>query len=160
MNKFVVDRTAIPIPEPAPNRRQVVGLIGSGLAALAAGARPASAQSDKPIAIIQNALGDGQRFSPAAVTDLARTLSRRAFVPAPNDVPEPFGAQNYEQYVGIKALPAARIWEGEGRGFVAEPLPRGFVFTTNVSLFTVDDGQVRRITFDPARYDFGKINLP
>jgi glucans biosynthesis protein len=160
MSGSVVNTTAIAAIDQGPNRRQVVGLIGSGLAALAAGARPAAAQSDKPVAIIQNALGDGQRFSPAAVTNLARTLARRPFVPPPNDVPEPFGAQNYEQYVGIKALPTARIWDGEGRGFVAEPLPRGFVFTTNVSLFTVDDGQVRLIAFDPARYDFGKINLP
>jgi glucans biosynthesis protein len=145
---------------PAATRRQAIGLIGTGLAAFAVGARSAAAQTDKPLAIIQNALGDGQRFSEAAVTDLARTLSRRPFVPQPNDMPEPFGAPNYEQYVGIKALPAARIWDGDNRGFVAEPLPRGFVFTTAVSLFTVEDGQVRRIAFDPAHYDFGKINVP
>ena len=162
MSESTVDTTPLSALDHGLNRRQLVGLLGSGLAAATAGARPAAAQTDKPIAIIQNALGDGQRFSPAAVTDLARTLSRRPFVPAPNDVPEPFGEKqlNYEQYVGIKARPAARIWEGEGRGFVAEPLPRGFVFSTSVSLFTVEDGQVRGIGFDPARYDFGKINVP
>lgn len=120
----------------------------------------ALAQAGTPQAVIQGALGEGQRFTPTAVVELARALSRRAFAPPPSDVPEPFAGLTYERYVSIKALPAGRIWDGEGRGFVAEPLPRGFVFTSAVTLFTVEDGQVRRLVFDRSRFDFGAIALP
>jgi glucans biosynthesis protein len=142
----------------SPNRRHVIGLIGAGLAGLAAG--PAFAQNGTPPSLIQATLGEGQRFSPAAVVELARTLSRKPFVPPPNDMPEGLGGLTYEQYIGIRALPSGRIWEGEGRGFVAEPLPRGFVFTNNVTLYTVEDEQVRRIGFDRSRFEFGKLPVP
>lgn len=145
---------------PAPRRRDVLALVGTGLAAAASSTEEAVAQAGTPQAVIQGALGEGQRFTPAAVVELARALSRRPFVAAPNDVPEPFASLTYERYVTIKAQPAARIWEGEGRGFVAEPLPRGFVFTSGVTLFTVEDGQVRRVVFDRNRYDFGAIPMP
>ena len=92
--------------------------------------------------------------------DLARSLAGRPFVPPATDLPAPYAGLSYERYVGIRALPVGRIWEGEGRGFVAEPLPRGFVFTTPVTLFTVEDGQVRRTVFDRSRFDFGGSNIP
>jgi glucans biosynthesis protein len=139
-----------------PTRRNVVGLM-AGLTGLASGALPAFGQASTPASIIQAALGEGQRFSPAAVIDVARVLSRKPFVPPPNDLPDGFRDLNYEQYIGIKALPSARIWEGENRGFVAEPLPRGFVFSNGVTLFTVEDEAVRRVAFDRSRFDFGKL---
>jgi glucans biosynthesis protein len=122
--------------------------------------RAADAQAPAPSALIAAALGDGQRFAPSAVIDIARGLSRRPFVPAPNDLPDPFNGLNYEQYVAIKSLPANRLWDGEGRGFTAVPLPRGFVFTAPVGLFSVEDGVVRRIGFDRSRFDFGGLNVP
>jgi glucans biosynthesis protein len=122
--------------------------------------RPAEAQTNAPAALIQNALGDGQRFTPQAVAELARSLARRPFAPPASNLPEGLTGLNYEQYIAIKANPGGRIWEGEGRGFVAEPLPRGFVFTTAVPLFTVEDGQVRRFAFDPGRFDFGGLTTP
>ncbi|WP_299567739.1 glucan biosynthesis protein [Enterovirga sp.] len=127
---------------------------------MAAQALPAAAQSGGPQALIQNALGEGQRFEAGAVTELARALSRRPFAPPPNDLPEPFAGLSYERYVAIRALPTGRIWHGENRGFVVEPLPRGFVFTTGVSLFTVEDGQIRRVVFDKSRFDFGGLAVP
>jgi glucans biosynthesis protein len=146
---------------PFPSRREAVGLIGASLASLAASAGGASAQAPAtPQALIQGMLGEGQRFNAATVVEIARTLARRPFAPPPNDLPEPFGGLSYEQYVAIKAQPSARIWEGESRGFVAEPLSRGFVFSTAVTLFTVEDGAVRRILFDRNRFDFGGLNVP
>lgn len=128
-------------------------LSASGGAALAQ-ANPA------PPALIQSVLGEGQRFGPTSLADLARTLAKRPFVAPPNDLPDPFGGLPYDRYVGIKALPATRVWEGESRGFVAEPLLRGFVFTTAVQLFTVEDGEVHRIAFDRARFDLGGLAVP
>ena len=120
----------------------------------------ASAQTLTPQAMIQGALGEGQRFDPGMVIELARMLSRRPFVPSPQDLPDALASLNYEQYIAIKTLPAGRIWESEGRGFVAEPLHRGFVFSNQVALFVVEDGGVRRIAFDRSRFDFGALNVP
>jgi glucans biosynthesis protein len=147
----------------APTRRDAVGLLGTGLASLALGPDAALAQTPppgSPQALIQGTLGEGQRFNGGGVVDIARALARRPFAAPPNDLPEIFGGLNYEQYIAIKPQPAARIWEGEGRGFVAEPIPRGFVFTTPVTLFTVEDGIIRRVLFDRNRFDFGALNVP
>ena len=127
-------------------------------ASLIAGA--AGAQANGPAALIQSALGDGQRFGTGALRELAQSLSKRPYQAPATDLPDPFGGLTYERYVGIRGLPSSRIWDGEGRGFVAEPLLRGFVFQTPVSLFTVEDGLIRRTVFDRSRYDFGSLNLP
>ena len=71
-----------------------------------------------------------------------------------------FANLNYEQYIGIKPVPAARVWAGEGRGFAVEPLHRGFVFANPVLLFTIEDGVVRRLAYDPSRFEFGRVNVP
>ena len=138
-----------------PGRRRVM----AGLAATVA-VGPAFAQANGIQATIQAALGDGQRFSAAAVLDLARAIAKRPYAAPANDLPDAYANLPYEKYIGVKPLPAARLWEGENRGFMAEPLPRGFVFTTSVALFTVEDEQIRRVSFDKSRYDFGGLNLP
>ncbi len=143
-----------------PRRRDVVAALGGGLATTMLAPRRAEAQAAGLQALVQSALGEGQSFSAAAVVDVARTLSRRPYVAPSSDLPEPFAGLSYERYVAIRVRPAGRIWEGEGRGFVVEPLPRGFVFTTGVSLFTVEDGQVRRAIFDRSRFDFGDLAIP
>ena len=139
-------------------RRQVLALAG-GLA-LGAGVPPARAQPGAVQAAIQGVLGDGQRFDPGLVAEVARALARRPYVAPPNDLPDAFSNLGYESYIGIKAQPAAVLWEGEGRGFTATPLHRGFVFTNAVSLFTVEDGLVRRIAYDRANFEFGRANAP
>jgi periplasmic glucans biosynthesis protein len=139
------------------SRRDVLAALGAGAAALAAG--PAAAQSQGPLAAIQQILGDGQRFDPGAVTEAARQLSKRPFVALPNDLPDPFGNLNYEQYVAIRSLPNTQIW-ADGRGISIEPLHRGFVFTNPVGLFLVEDGTIRRLAYDRSRFDYGKLNVP
>jgi glucans biosynthesis protein len=141
-----------------PHRRDVLAMIG-GAAGLSLAARAALAQTPLQAAI-QAVPGDGQRFEPAAVVEAARVLSRRPFAPLANDLPDAFANLNYEQYVAIKPLAEARLWTGEGRGFAVEPLHRGFVFSNPVSLFTVEDGAVRRIIYDRNRFEFGKLNPP
>ena len=140
-------------------RRDLLALIGGGLAG-AAGPFTARAQPITPQSIIQGAAGDGQPFDPAAIAEIARMLARRPYAPPPNDLPDVFANLTYEQYIAIKALPSVLVWNGENRGFVVEPLHRGFVFSNPVTLFTVEDGLVRRIAYDPSRYDFGKLNIP
>ncbi|WP_406858389.1 glucan biosynthesis protein [Alsobacter sp. KACC 23698] len=139
------------------DRRSVLTLgVGAGLMAAAG---PAQAQNFAAQAL-QSTLGEGQRFSPTTLVDLARLLSKRAYTPPPSDLPDPFANLNYEQYIGIRAQPSATLWNMEGRGFTVEPLHRGFAFQNAVSLFIVEDGAVRRVIYDRSRFDYGKLNVP
>src|SRR5215218_5532835 len=141
-----------------PSRRVIVTSLGASALALAPSyARAQNAQS--PQALIQLGMGDGQRFDPALILDIARQLARRPFVPPSNDLPDVFASLNYEQYVGIKALPGAHLW-GDGRGISVEPLHRGFVFTNPVSLFLVETGLVRRVAYDRSQFEYGRLNVP
>jgi periplasmic glucans biosynthesis protein len=144
-------------PTHAWSRRDVLASLGASAVALAAA--PAAAQGQAPLALIQQTLGDGQRFDPGAVTEVARQLSKRPYAALPNDLPDPFGNLTYEQYVGIRSLPNSQIW-ADGRGISIEPLHRGFVFTNAVSLFVVEDGSIRRLGYDRSRFDYGRLNVP
>ncbi|MBF9234567.1 glucan biosynthesis protein [Microvirga sp. BT350] len=104
-------------------------------------------------------MGDNQSFDPANVTDIARQLARKPFVPQPNDLPDFFSNLNFDQYVSIKSL-RTPIWGTEGRGIAVEPLHRGFVFNNAVDLYLVEDGTVRRIGFDPSKFDYGRLTPP
>lgn len=131
---------------------------GLGAGALAA-ASPALGQNFVAQAL-QSALGEGQRFTATTLADLARLLSKRAYQAPSSDLPEPFNALNYEQYIGIRAQPGAVLWNNEGRGFTVEPLHRGFAFGSAVSLYVVEDGIVRRVIYDRSRFDYGSLKVP
>lgn len=147
-----------PEPSPAPglSRRELLAAWAAG--GVLAG-RPALAQNQAPQAIIQQVLGDGQRFDPGSVTEVARQLARRPYQAPPSDLPDVFSNLNYEQYVGIRNVPGSAIW-GDGRGISVEPLHRGFVFANQVQIFVVEDGAIRRIPYDRARFEYGKLNPP
>ena len=141
------------------SRRAVLRLIGSGAAFSLA--RGAEAQDQNPTLIaILAALGEGKAFNPSLLVDLARILARRPYAPFPADLPEGLNQLSYDQYVQIRSLPQARVWNGEGRGFAIDPLHRGAIFGPPVRLFIVEDGVVRRIAYDPARFDFGRNQRP
>ena len=89
--------------------------------------------------LIQLGMGDGQKFDPALVLDIARQLARRPFMPVASDLPDVFTNLSQEQYAAIKALPSSQIW-ADGRGISVEPLHRGFVFNNPVGLHLVEDG--------------------
>jgi glucans biosynthesis protein len=142
----------------APDRRAVLRL-GAGIgAASLIGLAPASAQQPPPLQA--SAVGDGQRFSQAALLDHARALARRPFVPPVPELPEPFTKLDYDQYVSIRAVPQAHLWTQEGRGFTIEPLHRGYAFNAPVLLFVVEDETVRRIAFERGKFDYGRLNVP
>lgn len=140
---------------PLPARTSRRAVLAGGIAAAASGAFAQPAPL--PAAA---ALADGQRFDPGNVVELARALARRPYAAASTEMPDGLRDLNYEQYVAIRPAPSALIWGGEGRGFVVEPLHRGFVFTAPVTLSVVEDGVVRRVGYDPGRFDFGKLKAP
>ena len=143
-------------PLPLPSRRAV---LATAVAAAAAGAAPRALAQQPPLPAAQ-ALPDGQRFDAGNVAALARALAKRPYQAAPTEMPDGLRDLTYEQYVTIRPSPSALLWGGEGRGFVVEPLHRGFVFTVPVALHVVEDGVVRRVAYDPGRFEFGKLKSP
>jgi len=143
------------------NRRQFLEGAASG-AALLSLAGPAAAQAPTGAASFNiPSLVDGQRFDPALVVDAARALAQRPLIPlAINDLPEGYATLPADQYAGIRMQPGGTVWAGENRGFTVEPLHRGFVFSNPVSLFTIEDGTVRRIGFDRSKFDYGRVTPP
>lgn len=111
-------------------------------------------------AIASAALAPGQRFDPANVREAARALARKPYAAPPNDLPDALSNLNYEQYVAIRGLPEGLVWGGEGRGFVVEPLHRGFVFTNAVALHVVAGGVIQRLAYERARFDFDGVKVP
>ncbi len=74
------------------------------------------------------------------MVDLARALAKKPYAAPQADLPDSFKDLTYDQYIGVRAQAPGLLWAGEGRGFVVEPLHRGFVFTTPVALHAVEDG--------------------
>ncbi len=101
-----------------------------------------------------------QVFDQNAALGLARELAKSPYKAAPSDLPDFLSGLTYEQYVAIRAKPAAVIWQNENIGFAIEPLHRGFVFSTAVQIFVVENGAARRLEYRAADFDFGSIQPP
>lgn len=142
---------------PGLSRRGVLGLMS---ACFAGSSQAAFAQGPSPQPILQTLLGEGQKFDPGLVVEVARQLARRPSAAPASNLPDVFANLTSEQYAAIKALPSTLIWAGENRGVMVEPLHRGFVYSNPVTLFVVEDGVVRRIAYDRGRFDFGRLAVP
>ncbi|MFN3892604.1 MAG: glucan biosynthesis protein [Beijerinckiaceae bacterium] len=130
----------------------LVGLGGPAMAAVSGAPahpqqRPAETQPDTR----------QSRFDPAQVLEMARNLARQPWrKPAP-DLPEPFNTLNHDQYASIERKPEAFVWRDQSTGFALEPTPRGFIFGNSLQINVVEDGVARRLAYDPADYNFGKV---
>ena len=124
------------------------------LPSLAALGREARAAIDAP------GLKEGQTFSRDALIAYARDLTKSPYQPPDTTLPAPFQDLDYEKYVAIRFRPERAIWSAEQRGFVVEPLHRGFIYAAQVDLFTIEDGRVLLVPYDPALFDFGALHPP
>ena len=147
--------TSLPESVTLPSRRMI---LASALSATAGTVLPSYNAAAQPAPATLPA--DGQSFDTARLLDYARALAKRPYVPAPNDLPEPFQSLNAEQFSAIRSKPAAQIFSEDGPGISLEPLHRGFVFKDPIALFAVDNGIVRRVPYDPAQFDFGRLTVP
>ena len=99
-------------------------------------------------------------FHPSSIADLARTIAKQPFKGPPTDLPEPFSALNYDQYVGVRYRKDRVIWGDDKTGFVIEPLHRGFVFNAHMQINLVEDGMSRRLAYDSGNFEFGSVRPP
>ena len=123
-------------------------------------ALPAGAQQVDFQTLLRSVLGEGKSFDANLVVEFARQLARRPFMAPAADLPDSLRNLSFEQYQSVRMRRKDRVWEGEGRGFVIEPLLRGFVYQNRVTLYIVEDGTIRRLTYDPSRFDFGSLQPP
>ncbi|MGB6325052.1 MAG: glucan biosynthesis protein, partial [Methylocella sp.] len=140
----------------------VLGGMAGGIAARAGAASPANVATPgaAPEAPQGFSLGEPSPFDPNMVTDAARILSKQPFKPLPADIPKVFRDLSYEQYAAIRQRPGTAIWAKDNTGFAIEPLHRGFIFSTPMEINLVAEGQGRRVIYDPALFDFGKLAVP
>lgn len=142
------------------DRRAFIGAAAVVSAASLLGTEAAFAQNQNVIDAALQILGDGKPFDVQRIAEIAKFLATRPFVPLANDLPDTFAKLPFDQYMGIRIKPESSMWYREGRGFSVEPLHRGFVYGNRVQLFAVEDGTVRRIGYDRAAFDFGKVTPP
>jgi periplasmic glucans biosynthesis protein len=140
----------------------VLGGVAGGIAARGGGAMSANVAT--PVAAQGTprgfALGEPSPFDPTLVTDAARLLSKQPFKPLSADIPEVFRNLRYDQYAAIRERPGTAIWAADNTGFAIEPLHRGFIFSTPMEINLVAEGKARRVIYDPAMFDFGKLAVP
>ena len=148
-------------------RREFLKFVLGGIAApLGAGVggvivTPGAAQETAPPEAPRSfALGETVPFDPGMVTEAARSLSKRPFKPLAADIPGMFRDLSYEQYAAISERPGTAIWAADNTGFSIEPLHRGFIFSSPMEISLVADAKARRIIYDQAFFDFGKLAAP
>ena len=127
-----------------------------------AAAAPVAAWAFSPgIALAQaEGLSEGNRFSRDALVAAAKALAAAPYVAPESTLPDTLRDLDANAYAKIRFRPEMAIWSAERRGFAIELLHRGFVFATQVELFTVEDGRVLRIPYNPSLFDFGDLKPP
>src|SRR5580704_7567012 len=105
-------------------------------------------------------MGAPMPFDGAMVTEMARSLAKEAYKALPADLPDPLKTLSYDQYVAIHLRPGATLWAKDNIGFALEPLHRGFIFSPPMQINLVADGEMRRLVYNAALFDFGKLPPP
>jgi glucans biosynthesis protein len=132
--------------------------VGALAAAKSLGA--AFAQQADFATLSRSVLGEGKNFDANLVIELARQLARRPFMAPAADLPDALRNLSFEQYQAIHINRKDRTWDGENRGFVIEPLHRGFVYQNAVTIYIVEDGSIRRLAYEVSRFAFGSLTPP
>ena len=105
-------------------------------------------------------LKEGEFFSRDKLLEYAKNLAKGTYQAPDATLPSTLQSLNYEQYVSIRFRPERAIWSTDHRGFVIEPLHRGFIYAALVDLFTIEDGRVLVVPYEPDMFDFGAIAPP
>ena len=137
----------------APKRREFLEwALGGALAAAGTRAAPGAAAAEP--------LAQPAPFAQDTVLKAAMTLAASPYKPPDTPLPSQFSGLTFEQYAAIRRAPGTAIWADDKVGFTLEPLHRGFVYTTPIAINIVENGLAQRLVYDPADYDFGKLQAP
>lgn len=144
------------VPSAAPTRRALlVGTLGAAAGLLPAVAR--SAEPDKAPTLP----GKGEAFEANTLTDLARARAAAPYAgPKTGDVPAVLKALSREAYDAIHPAEGRALWADRNVGYVLEPLLRGSIFETPVSLFVIENGLVQPVAYDKTAFVAPGLDLP
>jgi glucans biosynthesis protein len=130
-----------------PSRRFV---LVAGAAALGANALTwpvAALAADQP-----PLTADGP-FTRSTVTEMARALSKTAYVPPSQDLPAAIANLTPDQYHGIQFRPEAAIWTKDQLPFELQFFHRGLYYKDKVELAVVDpSGNAHHIAYAPSMF--------
>ncbi len=140
----------------APTRRLVL----AGALGAAAGWLPVAAPAAEPEKA--PALpGPGEALEANTLTDVARARAAAPYVaPKTGDVPAVLKNLSRDAYEAIHPAEGRAIWADTDVGYTLEPLLRGAIFETPVSLYVVENGLVQPIAYDKSAFAAPGIDLP
>ncbi|MCJ2125129.1 glucan biosynthesis protein D [Methylobacterium sp. J-077] len=144
----------------APTRRAVLaGAMGTAASFLPAiPSATAADQGANPATILP---GTGAPFEADTLIDIARARAAASYVaPKTDDVPAVLKGLSRDAYEAIHPVPGRAIWADRDFGYAIEPLLRGSIFDTPVSLFVVENGLVQPIAYDKDSLIAANVALP
>lgn len=89
------------------------------------------------------------------VAELARRQAAAPYQPAAVPMPPALAALSYDDAREIRYRPDRAVWRGGD--YELQFFHRGYVQRDLVAVHLVEDGQVRRLGYDPAAWDFGRL---
>jgi len=146
-----------PTRHPAALSRRVVltGALGAAAGSWTPAAMAADAEKVPALP------GPGGAFEANTLTDLARARAKTPYVaPKTTDLPAVLKTLSRDAYEAIHPAEGRAIWADQETGYSIEPLLRGSIFDTPVSLYLVENGFVRPISYDKASFTAPGIDLP
>lgn len=90
------------------------------------------------------------------VVRLARRSAASPYQEPTQTLAAPFRDLSYDAYRAIRFRAERGLWVGEQRGFTADLLPPGSIYTQSVKIFVVEDGVSRPLDFDVSALTFGE----
>jgi glucans biosynthesis protein len=93
-------------------------------------------------------------FESDTVRTIARELAAKAYRPPERALPGDLDGLSYDDYRNLRFDPSKAIWPGRGLPVEMQLFHRGFIFKDRVDIFTVSEGQARRLPYDPALFRF------
>ncbi|HEX3871746.1 MAG TPA: glucan biosynthesis protein, partial [Pirellulales bacterium] len=100
-----------------------------------------------------------QPFDFSTLKDMARSLSKTAYVPPPAHLPAPIANLTWDQMQAIRFKHDHALWANDGVAFRLRFFHLGLYNRVPVKMYEVVDGKARPIAYDPSLFDYGQSGV-
>lgn len=101
----------------------------------------------------------GVHFDYAWLKGRANYLSQHPYTPRAEAFPEALQALTWDQYMQIAFNPDQALWKNEPSLFQGQFFHLGLFFKTPITIYELDQGQVRPINYDSSLFNYGSSGL-
>lgn len=108
-------------------------------------------------AMAEPAIDATAAFTGDLVKNLARDLAQSDFDSPSLTLPKAFSQLSYDQFRDVRFRTDQAIWRGEAIDFELQLLPMGWLYTTPVEIWLVNDGMARRLKADGNLFSIGPL---